>query len=397
MQDLKEYFYSHFKTEEDFNKQYGMFAPIVKAYLNYLIAIDAITVKNVDNLLKTGIELVSEFSNKKNDSANGLTIAITKRELEPSVSKIKIEILLPKGFDISKDYSNITWKEFFDEFSNLNPIDEKRKIDNRDYFIKTVIHELNHAICSRGFFYEEDGKFISDVDILKNKDLNKLFLVEFDGGLRVTASNLDGGCLYTAADKIHEAITEFLALKIFYSDEIEKILFSPKMGIKMSYFPFPFLIKMYSRIDDTLVTNTYYKKGGKEQIKFIQNIAKFYDEVLDAFDSFGLLDDGSSSDKIIETEDNLLKVLSNQMDVIIGISKNNNISFDNRKIVTNSCFHFLDPNYWVETTFDHAKLKERDHELAKKFFDKFKKFRDKKVGEFEELVEMSNTKNLKGE
>ena len=59
MQDLLEYFYSHFKTKEDFNKKYGMFAPIVEGYLETLVSYKFIKTKEpIDKLLKTNIKLV---------------------------------------------------------------------------------------------------------------------------------------------------------------------------------------------------------------------------------------------------------------------------------------------------------------------------------------------------
>ncbi len=405
MEDLKEYFYSHFKTEEDFSKKYGMFAPIVKAYIESLISYKFITTTEpVDKLINTNIKLVKKFSvlnnlrdmnfanNEDNIIKNLTALAINHFSDENEkgivdVAGTDIEVLLPKVFEGNKDYSNKTLNEFLKIFEQYSQTPEEAN-SKKDKFIKTIVHELNHAICHKEFFYVKNGELINDSSTFTKEELYTLPYTEFAGGIRIADYYKDGKVLIrSAGDRIHEGITEFLAWMLMSSKFIKQLRFAPDVSLSRSYQPYPSLIELYMVADPSFITSAYFKIPTPEQKNKFKELVNWQENVLTVFDDFNKLNDNSTDKQINEAETKLISVLEKQMDKILEIAKEKNLENKKLQMMSRSTYSFLDPYYWVEKAFDYANFKERDHELADAYANQFKQFRENKSQEFIGLVE----------
>ena len=409
MNDLLEYFYSHFKTEEEFSKQYGMFAPIVNAYVETLVAYNFVTTKEpLDRLLKTTVELVKEFSILKQMNLNerekeivnnmtGVTInKVEQGQLKLDTKMTKIEMLVPRKFDTKKNYHNLTLDEFLKNYELCYPTLEKAN-EKKDKFIKTLVHELNHAICDRKFVYIKDDKFLTDEKVLKEEDLSKLGYTEFVGGLRI--SNCFNGDVFIqpGADRIHEGITEFLAYVFMSAKPIKEIRYTIKKNFTRSYEPYPSLIEMYAILDRNLVFDAYFKQSTEKQKKQLKEIVDCQDSVFVALNKFKDLNDQSPQDMVDQVEDELISCVSQHVKNVFTLLQKSNIEIKKLERVCGNIYNFLKPAEWVEKAFDYANFKDKDHEQANAFAKKFKQFREEKMKEFETYAEECKVKTLKGD
>lgn len=408
MEDLLEYFYSHFKNEDEFNKQYGMFAPIVEAYLETLVSYKFIKTKEpIDKLLKTNIKLVKNFSvldkmdvdkYEKDFFENLAALTINSSnggDLKVDIIEVNIEVQLPKKFDKNKDYSNLTLDEFLKNFEAYYPIEDAN--DKKDQLIKTIIHELNHATCHKQFIYEEEGKFITDENVLKQKNLYKLSYTEFAGGIRISDC-IDGKVVVRrGGDIIHEAITEALAYAFVASKPIKAIRYTPKLNSKRSYEPYSTLIMLHTVFDSDLIFKAYFNTPTKKPKMELKKIVDCQDKVFQAFDKFKLLNDNSSQHQVDEAENELISGVSAHVNNVFRRLKQSNLENKKLDFARATFYNFLSPFEWVEKAFDYAKFKEKDHELANEFAKKFKQFREEKMKEFETYAEECKAKTLKGD
>ena len=359
MNELKEYFFNHFKNKDELKAQYGIFTDIIIPLVDCLTDELSyfITKDNIDHLINTKIRFLERSEKVFKDTkinavpemfkhADGACKDSLKVDYMKKINldKVSINDLSTTVYIFTPKEINIPQKEI-DNLKNLDDLlalfpHDGAQIDTeykQDTFIKVVIHELMHAICRRESFLldQNDKEKKSDksekIDIVTLDDIKNSRIATFVGNIhdmtRIYNENgeCDGVIFYEEGTLIHEGFTEFLACFIVNSSKhINSIRKNSRLIIEpvYPYCEYAHLAKIINTTQNNLVLKTYFQDANTTvDNRKLWEIRSWNQELLLAENDFSKIDNNSSIKDIRKIINSYLSVIYKPVnDALVTIS-----------------------------------------------------------------------------
>lgn len=391
MNELKEYFFNHFKNKSDLKKQYGIFTDIIIPLVDCLTdeLSNFITKENIDHLINTKIEFLERSEEMFKDAKlNAVperfknTDGACKDRLKVdymqtlNLDKVSINDLSTTVYIFTPNEVNISQKEI-DNLKNLDDLfalfpHNESQIDTefkQDTFIKIVIHELMHAICRRQSFlldqYNKEKKTEKGekIDIVTLDDIKNSRIATLVGNIHDMTRdyNENGKCnathFYEGRNLIHEGFTDFLACFIVNSSKhINSIRKNPSLIIEpvYPYVEYAHLAQIINTTQNNLVLKTYFQDAKNVDTRKLWEITSWNNELLSAKNEFSKIDNNSSIEDIRKTIDSYFDIIHRPINETLTIISKQNISKEKKEKFCKNIKNYLTLTKWINEAIKKA-------------------------------------------